>query len=233
MPPRAILLDALGTLLELEPPAPRARRAAARAPRRSRCRAGDAERALRAEMGYYRAQCVRAADAGVARGAAARVRRDPRPRAGRPLRSWRPRSSCRRCWTACGSGRSPTFPQRWSAGEPQAFAWSSPATGTSRCTTCSRRAGCATCSTASRPPPRSARRSPPALFEAALAIAGASAAEAIHVGDSLARGRRGCARRGDRGCLAAPARDGEAPLRPIARRRCAAIATLDALELPA
>jgi putative hydrolase of the HAD superfamily len=59
---RAILLDALGTLLELEAPLPALQElmlvrhgiAVSRE---------DGQRALRAEMGHYRANCVRAADA--------------------------------------------------------------------------------------------------------------------------------------------------------------------------
>jgi len=52
--PRAILLDALGTLLELEPPAPRLRTELAQ---RFGVRIGetDAQRAIGAEIAYYRA----------------------------------------------------------------------------------------------------------------------------------------------------------------------------------
>jgi len=63
MAPRAILLDALGTLIALEPPAPRlvellhARHGIEVDP-------GDARQALRAEMSHYRRQCARAVDAG-------------------------------------------------------------------------------------------------------------------------------------------------------------------------
>ena len=59
---RAILLDALGTLLELEAPLPALQELMLE-------RHGievsplDGQRALRAEMGHYRANCVRAADA--------------------------------------------------------------------------------------------------------------------------------------------------------------------------
>ncbi|HEV7177637.1 MAG TPA: HAD-IA family hydrolase [Solirubrobacteraceae bacterium] len=54
MTPRAILLDALGTLLELEPPAPRLRTELLQ---RFGVRIGetDAQRAIAAEIGYYRA----------------------------------------------------------------------------------------------------------------------------------------------------------------------------------
>lgn len=63
MPLRAILLDALGTLVALEPPT---------APLKQLVRerhgvevtSADATRALRAEMAHYRANCIRAADAG-------------------------------------------------------------------------------------------------------------------------------------------------------------------------
>lgn len=62
MPPRAILLDALGTLVALEPPVQPLvalvgeRHGVAVEP-------AAASRALRAEMGHYRRNCVRAADA--------------------------------------------------------------------------------------------------------------------------------------------------------------------------
>ena len=54
MTPRAVLLDALGTLLELEPPAPRLRTELLR---RFDVRIGetDAQRAIGAEIAYYRA----------------------------------------------------------------------------------------------------------------------------------------------------------------------------------
>jgi putative hydrolase of the HAD superfamily len=63
MLPRAILLDALGTLVALEPPAPAF---AARMRERHGIEVADqdARRALRAEMAHYREQCVRAADGG-------------------------------------------------------------------------------------------------------------------------------------------------------------------------
>jgi putative hydrolase of the HAD superfamily len=61
MAPRAILLDALGTLLALEPPAPRF--VGLLAERHGiEVSAADAVRSLRIEMRYYREQCVRAAD---------------------------------------------------------------------------------------------------------------------------------------------------------------------------
>jgi putative hydrolase of the HAD superfamily len=61
MVPRAILLDALGTLVALEPPAPRL---VALLRERHALEVGlaEAQRALRVEMGHYRRECVRAAD---------------------------------------------------------------------------------------------------------------------------------------------------------------------------
>ena len=59
---RAILLDALGTLLELKAPLP-ALQALMRERHAIEVSAQDGQRALRAEMGHYRANCVRAADA--------------------------------------------------------------------------------------------------------------------------------------------------------------------------
>ncbi len=62
MAPRAILLDALGTLLALEPPAPRL---VALLRERHGIEVGlaDAARAMRSEMSHYRRQCARAVDA--------------------------------------------------------------------------------------------------------------------------------------------------------------------------
>jgi putative hydrolase of the HAD superfamily len=62
MAPRAILLDALGTLVELEPPAPALRRLLHERHAVDVSEA-DAQRALRVEMGHYRDNCVHAADA--------------------------------------------------------------------------------------------------------------------------------------------------------------------------
>jgi putative hydrolase of the HAD superfamily len=63
MAPRAILLDALGTLLAIEPPAPRLV-ALLRERHGIDVGVGDAEHALRTEMSHYRRQCARAVDAG-------------------------------------------------------------------------------------------------------------------------------------------------------------------------
>ncbi len=63
MPPRAILLDALGTLVALEPPAATLAQLV-RERHGVEVTSADATRALRAEMAHYRANCIRAADAG-------------------------------------------------------------------------------------------------------------------------------------------------------------------------
>jgi putative hydrolase of the HAD superfamily len=60
-PVRAVLLDALGTLLELEPPAPRL--VAELAARGVAVSAAEADAALRAEIAYYRAHHDEAVDA--------------------------------------------------------------------------------------------------------------------------------------------------------------------------
>ena len=67
-PVRAVLLDALGTLLALEPPAPRLRRELAA--RGVEVGAEEAERAVRAEIAYYREHNLEAGD----RAALARLR---------------------------------------------------------------------------------------------------------------------------------------------------------------
>jgi putative hydrolase of the HAD superfamily len=58
---RAVLLDALGTLLRLEPPAPRLREALRR--RGVEVEPDQAERAIRAEVAYYRAHLHEGRDA--------------------------------------------------------------------------------------------------------------------------------------------------------------------------
>ena len=60
---RAILLDALGTLVALEPPAPLLRAELARAVRTRRVSEREAERAIGAEIAYYRAHLDEGRDA--------------------------------------------------------------------------------------------------------------------------------------------------------------------------
>ncbi len=62
MAPRAILLDALGTLLAIEDPAPRLA-GLLRERHAIEVSSAQAGQALRAEMSYYREHCIRAADA--------------------------------------------------------------------------------------------------------------------------------------------------------------------------
>lgn len=87
--PRALLLDALGTLLELEPPAPRLRAAIA-ASFGVEVSLEEADRAVRREIAFYREHILEGRDrAGVARLRArcAQVVREALPEvlAGRPL----------------------------------------------------------------------------------------------------------------------------------------------------
>jgi putative hydrolase of the HAD superfamily len=83
--PRALLLDALGTLVELQPPAP-ALRAELAARFGVQIEAGAADRALRAEISYYRAHLQQARDApslAALRLRCAEVLRDALPQDGR------------------------------------------------------------------------------------------------------------------------------------------------------
>jgi hypothetical protein len=103
-PIRAITIDALGTLLELLPPAPRLQ---------AELRALGVEvslertgRAMKAEIGFYRGHLWMGRDAAglaelrrrCAEGAARRARARARPRA----------RSRQRCWRRSASSRSPT-----------------------------------------------------------------------------------------------------------------------------
>ena len=103
---RAVLLDALGTLLRLEPPAPRLRAALARP--RGGGRRVRGRGAIRAEIGFYRRTCTRAATR----------RRSPRcaelrggrcaRRCGRGRARSRAPADARRCWTRWSSPPTPT-----------------------------------------------------------------------------------------------------------------------------
>jgi putative hydrolase of the HAD superfamily len=187
MPARgAILLDALGTLVALEPPAP-ALVAMMRERHGIEVGDDDARRAMRAEMAHYRDQCVRAADASslgalrlecaaiVARelgGAAlgmppaelvatllASLRFRAFPEVAETLERWR------------ASGVRLVVASNWDVSLHDVLA----ATGLRE-----RLDGVVTSAEvgASKPSPE--------LFEAALRVARASAADAIHVGDSMA-----------------------------------------------
>jgi putative hydrolase of the HAD superfamily len=75
--PRAVLLDALGTLLSFEPPAPHLRAALAR--RGHDVGAEAAKTAIRAEIAYYRAHLHEGADAASLAGLRARCAEAMRP----------------------------------------------------------------------------------------------------------------------------------------------------------
>ena len=184
-----LLLDALGTLVRLEPPAPRLRTELAERFGDHGHRGGGGARALPAEIRFYRAHLDEGRDAASLqrlRRRCAEVLRTALPASER-LAAGRDRGADR------GPARRPTVHRlrRCPAGDRGGALTGAAgrrrlATGTSRCTRCSTGSSCARCSTASSPQPRSGpanRR--PAVFERALALAGASAAEAVHVGDSV------------------------------------------------
>ena len=228
MTPRAILLDALGTLLALEDPAPRlhallrerhAIEVDRRSARRARCAVEMALLPRRTASG--------AADDAALRGAAARVRRDRRRAS-----SAAPRPSSPPAVAAADAARQPRVsrPIADVRGGARALARrrargsSSRATGTSRCTPCSRRPACASCSTAVVTSAEVGAAKPAGeLFAAALvARRGRRPGSAVHIGDSLERGRRGRARgRASRrsGCAAQTVE--HSPRRPGARDRLA------------
>ena len=131
--PSLILLDALGTLVALEPPAPRLRARARRALRAGRDRGAGGERDRRRD----RATTGRISTRGATRlawpacAAAA-------PRFCAALCPARPGSSpsgwSRRCSRRCASPPSPTSARRCSSPAPAGSGWSWSATGMSPCT---------------------------------------------------------------------------------------------------
>jgi putative hydrolase of the HAD superfamily len=183
MPPRAILLDALGTLVALEPPVPalvdllRERHGVEVAPE-------DALRAMRAEMSHYRDNCARAGDSdslAALRLACAAIVADelalelPPPEL---------------VATLLASIRFRAFPEvpgalaRWRAAGVRlvvASNWDVSLHDVLRATQLREHLDGVVTSAevgASKPAPE--------LFAAALRVAGADAADAIHIGDSLA-----------------------------------------------
>ena len=82
-----------------------------------------------------------------------------------------------------------------------ACAWSPSRTGIAACPGCWRDAGSTACSTASSPRPRPGASKPdPAIFAAALELAGVESAEALHVGDTPEEDVAGAGRRGSGRC---------------------------------
>jgi len=223
MPARAVLLDALGTLVALEPPAPRLvellreRHALAVDP-------AAARRALRVEMSHYREHCGRAADAAslaALRGECAAIlarelglaiapeellgtlldslRFSAFPEAPAALERWR------------AAGLALVVASNWDISLHDVLA----ATGLRE-----RLDGVATSAQvgASKPDAR--------LFAAALELAGAAPEEAVHVGDSLTEDVEGALRAGLRAVWLRRADDGGEPPAGVA-----VIRSLDELEL--
>ena len=184
-PPAVILLDALGTLVALEPPAPRL--GVELADRFGLDVSEDqAASAIAAEIRYYRGhlddgrdpealQALRRRCAATLRSAlpAAALELELEPLVEALLASLH--------FTAFADVR-PAL----DAARPGGSGWSSSATGTSRCTASCARSGSSRCSMGSSPRREAGARKPaPAIFAQALALVGASPDEAIHVGDSL------------------------------------------------
>jgi putative hydrolase of the HAD superfamily len=177
---RAVLLDALGTLVELEPPAPHLQRAL------PTITEPEAERAIRAEMTYYRAHLDEGRDApslAELRRRCARALSDELPTAAHPgdldalleilLESLRFRAF-------------PDAPPALEAMRERGFRLVVVSNWDCSLPSVLERIGLAplvdgvVASAAA-----GARKPSPAIFERALSLAGATAAQAIHVGDSL------------------------------------------------
>jgi len=226
MPPRAILLDALGTLVALEAPAPTL--AALLRERHGIDVGADAvARAMRVEMGHYREQCVRAADAAslalLRRECAAivadelalelaadelsqtlldSIRFSAYPEVAGTLARWRE------------AGMRLVVASNWDVSLHDVLA----AAGLRELVD-----GVVTSAEVGVAKPAAA------LFAAALDAAGADARDAIHVGDSLAHDVEGALRAGLRAAWLVRAAGGAPPSAPP--HGVQLIATLDALEL--
>jgi putative hydrolase of the HAD superfamily len=204
--PRAVLLDALGTLLELEPPAPRlVRELAARGAEVSE---DEAAAALRAEIAYYRRHHDLAGDrAGLAelRARCTEVLREALPARAHDVPDlqaallaalrFRPFPEVPGALRALrGGGARLVVVSNWDVSLHDALA----ATGLAALVDgaiSSAEAG------AAKPDPR--------IFARALALAGARAADALHVGDSLEHDVAGARAAGIEAVLVV--RDGSAP----------------------
>ena len=192
--PRCLLLDAMGTLLTFEPPAPRLRAALRAAHGRRRRRGGGAARDPRGDRVLPRAPAPRRATPPAWRGCGGRRPR----RCGRSCptrrRGCRRGARRRRCWTRCASTPTPRCPRRCASCAAAGCGSSSSPTGTSRCTSGSPSSGSRRCSTArsrrpSSAPPSRIRPSSPTRSSSPASRAGAGLARR-----RLARGRRRGAR---------------------------------------
>jgi putative hydrolase of the HAD superfamily len=177
---RALLLDALGTLVELEPPAPHLRRAL------GGISEADAERAIAAEMSYYRAHLDDGRDAeslAALRRRCAEVLRKALPADARPadadelvkplLESLHFRAfpdACPALVAARRRGLRLIVVSNWDCSLPDLL---------SRIGLAPHLDGVVASAAAG------ARKPQTAIFQRALALAGASPSEAIHVGDSF------------------------------------------------
>ena len=194
-PTRAVLLDAMGTLVELEPPW-RSLAAALGVGEEA------AERAFRAEIAYYREHAHEARDPAVADAAARALRGDPR-RASRP----RGRAS-RRCSTRSASAPS-TTPRRRSRPCAGAGCGSSASrTGTPRLPEVLAGVGLAGPARRRRHvgAGRVAPKPDPAIFAVALELAGCAAGGGAPRRRQPRRGRRRRPRGGCRGAAPRPLR---------------------------
>lgn len=185
--PRALLLDAMGTLVRLDPPGPRLRRELARRFGLS-VSAQEAERAMRAEIAYYRDHMHAAADAaGVneLRGAAAEALRSGLPEDRRlpgvstselvaallaALRFRAYPDVLPALISARRRGLRLVAVSNWDSSLPDVLG---------RVGIAAHLDGVITSAVAG------AAKPDPAIFRTGLAVAGVSASEAIHVGDSL------------------------------------------------
>lgn len=219
---RALLLDALGTLVELEPPAPHLQEAL------GGISEAEAERAIAAEMSYYRAHLDEGRDAeslAALRRRCAEALRSALPAAARPadvdellavlLDSLRFRAfpdAPEALETARSRGLRLVVVSNWDCSLPDVLA---------RVGLASQLDGVVASASAG------ARKPEAAIFERALALAGVAPSEAIHVGDSIEDDIEGARAIGIRPVFLS--RDGAAG--PADVTTIASLAELDALTL--
>jgi putative hydrolase of the HAD superfamily len=181
---RVVFLDGLGTLVALEPPGPALERRL-RSEHGVRLAPGDAERALRAEMAYYRAHHCEGRDAPALedlRRRCAEVLREELPPAARALSLAELTAALlgSLCFSAYPDARATLAALRarglallvvsnWDVSLPAVLR----ATGLRELLD-----GVLTSAAVGAPKPQ------PAIFRAALALAGAAPEQAVHVGDS-------------------------------------------------